>query len=520
MIRNYNRSSGGSDVDLSPIYSQLNTINNWILHADFDTNLSYSIESLSSEFNDFTNNFNNNLDSYLNTYLDSYLDISLSNFTNSITKNSYDISLLSNNTNILQTSFDNLYSSATNMVTSYYTASINSIITSIDSISALTQTLSSAVINISNEQNNHNSSITNLNSSVQYLMDNFITDVQPQLFHTKYTSTLFSEPYVCFYNPYSATLFVNNLRYNLSGQQAISMNCGAISSVNSVSFFMFQLYLTCNYEGHATFNSASIWDVNIKGNQLNSSYALDMEFKSCAFANAKFDSFTHINISECSFQNLELNNISRCGLFNNTNGFFRISANNLWQFLMTNSKIQNDIPQKTFVLNNCSIVSLSSLGTISSVNLNDIVYYTLNNNTISTCKIDCTNFDQNISANSVIGFAKNSIGLLSAKNIANNFESNTINTAILEYPMYELHPPHRIVGNSISVFYFEYYDYSYIDLFIGKIYNNTISTLYLPVENNYYQTINNGTYDLSIFSSISNYFTSHNNISVILPWFR
>ena len=67
-------------------------------------------------------------------------------------------------------------------------------------------------------------------------MDNFVTDVQPQLFRTSYNGTMFSENYVCFYNPYSATFFVNDLKYNLSGQQAISMNCAAISSVNSVSF--------------------------------------------------------------------------------------------------------------------------------------------------------------------------------------------------------------------------------------------------------------------------------------------
>lgn len=519
MIRNYNRGSGGSDVDLSPIYSQLNTINNWILHADFDTNLSYSIVSLSNEFNDFTNNFDTYLDSYLDTYLDSYLDISLSNLTNSITKNSYNISVLKDNTNNLQTSFNDLYANATNMVTSYYSADINSIKSSVDSIISLTQTLSSAVINISNEQNNHNSSITNLNSSVQYLMDNFNTDVQPQLFHTQYTDTIFSEPYVCFYNPYSATFFVNDLKYNLSGQQAISMNCAAISSVNSVSFYAFQLYLTCNYDGYATFNSAAIWDVDIKGNQLNSSYLLDLEFNSCSLGNANFNSLTHLNISECSFQKLELNDISRCELINNPNGFFRINANNIWQFIMTNAETHDNI-QKTFNLNDCSIVSLSNLGSISSVNINNCVYYTFNNNTISTCKIDCTNFDQNISAKSVIGFAKNSIQLLSAKNIANNFESNTINTAILEYPLYELHPPHRIVGNSISAFYFEYYDYYYLDLYLDKIYNNTIGSLYLPVENNYYQTINNGTYDLELFSSISNYFKSNNTISVIIPWFR
>lgn len=520
MIRNYNRSGGGSDVDLSPIYSQLNTINNWILHADFDTNLSQSLVNLSNEFHSYTNNFDTYLGSYLDTYLDNYIDSTLSNFTNSITKNSYDISLLSDNTNNLQTSFDNLYSSATNMVTSYYTASINSIKTSINSINALTRTLSSAVINISNEQNNHNSSITNLNSSVQYLMDNFNTDVQPQLIRTSYNETMFSESFVCFYNPFSATFFVNDLSYNLSAQQAINMNCFAISSVNTGDLQLFNLNLNCNNTGNATFNNASIFDVNVQGNQLNGNYLLDLEFKTFGFVNAKFNSMTHLNLSEGFFQNLELNDISRCELINNSKEFYNISANNIWQFIMTNTKIQDDTPQKTLNLNNVSIASLSSLGSVSSINLNNVGYYTLNNNTISTCKIECTNYDPEISANSVIGFAKNSIQLLSAKNIANNFESNTINTAILEYPLYELHPPHRIVGNSIDKFFFEYYDYSYLDIYMDKIFNNTINSLYLPVENNYYQTINNGTYDLSIFSSISNYFKSNNSINVIIPWFR
>lgn len=538
MIRNYNRSGGGSDVDLSPIYSQLNTINNWILHADFDTNLSQSLVNLS---NDYTN-FTNTIDTYLDNYMDDNLPERITNITNSITKNSYDINILNNATSSLETSFYSLSSLASNgfnqcysQINSIknYTSSMNE---SINSINLNTNnnytaiTLLSSVINDINtntsslfeNQNNHNSSITNLSSSVQFLMDNIYTNVQPQLFRTSYNETMFSESFVCFYNPFSATVMVNDLSYNsvVGPQQAISMNCMGISSANNVALNIFNLNLTCNHVGNATFNSANIYDVNIQGNRTNSNYLLDLEFKTCVIMNAKFNSMSHLNYSENTFLNLELNNINRCELINNLKEFNIINANNIWQFIMTNTKIQDNATQKTLNINNCSIVSLSSLGSISSVNINNCVYYTLNNNTISTCKIECTNYDPEISANTVVPFAKNSIQLLSAKNIANNFESNTINTAILEYPLYELHPPHKIIGNNINVFYFEYYDYSYLEMYMNKIYNNTISTLYLPVENNYYQTINNSTYDLSIFNSISNYFKSNNTINVILPWFK
>ena len=55
MIRNYQRSSSSSDVDLSPIYSSLQTINAFLFEIDLQTTLPKAVSSLSSDLNNLEN---------------------------------------------------------------------------------------------------------------------------------------------------------------------------------------------------------------------------------------------------------------------------------------------------------------------------------------------------------------------------------------------------------------------------------------------------------------------------------
>lgn len=566
MIRNYNKNSGSS-VDLSPIYSQLNTINNWILNADIDTRLSQSVVNLSNDFTNFTNT--------IDDYLDNYIDETLTNITNSITQNANNISVLNNeidsiksSTNILMQTmtfgFNSLYDEISDIkaYTSSIYDSINSITSDIDFINGNTFMLYTNQINYTNSINDsinsiientssnytritkiqddiyniktatfdlsavqlkHDSSITNLNSSVNYILSNLDTNPHFNLIETKYSKTIFSKSLVCFYNPIAnemPTLWVNDLIYNsvVQPDQYISFYGAAISSTNSISLNMYLFNLTAEH-GIATFNTANINTINVVGGKLHNSYGLDLVFNSGMLLNATFNSCEHIMISNAGYNNLEFKDINRCELYDNTKLFYTIKGDNIWQFQFTNSQTQQ-YTQKLISLNNCSIVSLSSIGSVSSIEINNCVFYTLDYCTANTVKITCTNTNSGISTKTVGAFWSNSIQLLSVKNIANNLEYNTISTCILEYPVYELAHPHMISANSIDAFYFEYYDYSYLDKYLNRVINNTIKSLYLPVECNYYQTINNSTYKISIFNSISEYFKSKNLVSYFLPWFR
>lgn len=567
MIRNFNK-NGDSNVDLTPIYSQLQSINNWIQNANINTSLSQSVVDLSNNFNNYTNS----------------MDETCSDITNSITKNIYDISVLNNATNSLDTKLDGLFSamfsalnsihsdtSAMNANTSSMYDSINNItnntsslydsINSItnntssmyDSINNITKNTSSMLNSINNLIENtsrnytritklddkidditsftfdmdilvdrHDSSITKLNSSVNYIMGVLNTNPQDDIIVTKYTKTMFSKSLVCYYNPIkelNPCLWCNDLTYNsvVAPDQYISFYGAAISSYNTYELDMYLLNVTADY-GTFTINSANINTLNIKGGKFHNSYGLDGVFNSGFMFNASFESFDHLLIQKYAYHNLNIKDVNRCELFDNTKLFYSINVDNVWMLQFTNSNTQN-YTQHNLNINNVSIVSLSNLGAISSVNINNVYTYLLRNCSVNTCKINCTNTESNISTNTQVGFYGNNISLLSANNIANNMESNTISTAILEYNGFS-HAPHKIIANSINALYIEYFDYSYLEHYQNKIYNNTIVSLYLPVECNYYQTISDGTYDYSIINSISQYFKSNNNISYIFPWFK
>lgn len=537
MIRNYNK-NGGSNVDLSPIYSQLNSINNWIQNADFDTRLSQSVVELSNDFTSFTNNIND----YIDDYMDENLPQSLSAITNSVTKNIYDISVLNDATNGLDTMVEALSSAM-------YTA-LNSIHNDTSVIQANTSSMLNSIYNlIENTSRNytrysslddkidditsftfdmnitvkrHDSSITKLNSSVSYLMGVVNTNPQDALIVSTYNKTMFSKSLVCYYNPIgelTPTLWVNDLIYNSipAPDQYISFYAAAISSYNSIELDMYLFNGTFDY-GTFTINSANINTINILGGKFHNTYGLDGVFNSGFMFNATFKSFDHLLIQKYAYHNLDLRDINRCELFDNTRLFYTINVDNLWMFQFTNSNTQN-FTQHNLNINNVSIVSLSNLGSISSVNINNVYTYLLRSCSVNTCKINCTNTDSNISTNTQAGFWSNNISLLSANNIANNVENNTISTAILEYNGFS-HAPHKIVANSISALYLQYYDYSMLEHYSNRIYDNTIVSLYLPIEANYYQTISDGTYDYSIINSVSQYFKSNNNISYIFPWFK
>lgn len=584
MIRNYNK-NGGSNVDLSPIYSQLNTINNWIQNADFDTRLSQSVVSLSNNFTNFTNT----IDNYIDNYMYENLSQTLSAITNSVTKNEYDISILSQNTTVLKTSIDNVYTgvfyalqqftsqideiktntssindsitqitqntdllkTAVSVLSTRVTQGFNVLMTSMNDITNNTSSMNDSITQITNDTNSLQSAIesvstkvtqgfnvlmtslnnitnnttsmqddiSNLNSSVSYILNNIDTNPQTRLIVSQYTKSLFTKNLPCLYNPYSATLWVNDLSYNslVQPDQYISFYGGAISSVNDISLNMRLFNVTADV-GTCTMNSATINTVSMIGGKQNNSYGLDVELNSGAIYNGTFRSFDHLLIQNYSYHNLDLRDINRCNLFDNTRLFYTINVDNVWMFQMSNSNTEN-YTQNTLDINNCSIVSLSSLGNISSVNINNCFTYILNNCNISTCKINCTNTVTGISTQTQIGVFGNNISLLSANNIANNVEFNTFSTAVLEYNQFK-HEPHKIANNSISALYFQYFDYSYFEMYMNKIHNNTILSLYLPVECNFYQTMNSGTYDYSIINSIAEYFRSNNTISYIFPWFK
>lgn len=594
MIRNYNK-NGGSDVDLSPIYSQLNSINNWIRNADFDTNLPQSVVSLSNDFTNFTTNIN----SYIGDYVDENLSQTLSAITNSVTKNIYDISVLNDATNSLDTKVDALFSAMfsalnsihsdtstinantssmydsinniTNNTSSMYDSinnitnntssmlnSINSITNNTssmyDSINSITNNTSSMINSIYNIIENtsrnytritklddkidditsftfdmdilvdrHDSSITKLNSSVSYLMNVINTNPQDNLIVSTYNKTMFSKSLVCYYNPnaeQNPTLWINDMgSYNSipAPDQYISFYGAAISSTNNISLNMYLLNVTAKY-GTFTINSGNIDTVSFHGGKLMNTYGLDGVFNSGIIYNGTFESFDHLLIQKYAYHNLDLRYINRLELFDNTKLFFNINVDNVWMFQFTNSNTQ-EYTQSNLNINNVSIVSLSNLGSISSVNINNVYTYILRNCNVNTCKINCTNTDSNISTNTQVGFYGNNISLLSANNIANNMESNTISTAVLEYNGFS-HAPHKIIANSINCLYLQYYDYSMLEHYSNRIYDNTIVSLYLPVEANYYQTISDGTYDYSIINSVLQYFKSNNNISYIFPWFK
>lgn len=153
MIRNFQNSSG-NNVDLSPIYSSLQTINNFLYQLEEQTTLNQAINSLNNKVADISNDL-----STLETEI-TWLDNKVDDISNDLSTLQTEFTWLDNKVNNVNSQFNNFSENVSN---------------EISSISTYCTRLSSVILNVNSRLNYFTGSVTNkfvsFSSSINELSD-------------------------------------------------------------------------------------------------------------------------------------------------------------------------------------------------------------------------------------------------------------------------------------------------------------------------------------------------------------
>lgn len=366
MIRNYQRTSSGTDVDLSPIYSSLQTINAFLFNLDVQTTLSRAVNSLSQEVGDLKTDFNS-------------LNSLISGLNNDITEINNDISNLNNDINYLNSQVSGLQTD------------ISEINNDINSLYIRYTSLNTDVVSLIINYNSLNSEISDLKIDYSF-MNNSITALNQKI------STIGLPPdQVTLTNYINEDVYLDYVRYSTNAFN-FKFATGSID-INCTSCLAFQFSNNIFYKANidiSSYNSSTFQKNKIKECTLNwygdfnNSLAIlqntmtDMKFRAWNSADGKYfqknsiyslkidnygdNSFTH---AECTYYNADVlgyNEFVSCNLKNITN--------------------ENQCVCDVCTINNLCINSVATIRDCSIAKMyirpENATLFSLNNNTIDT----------------------------------------------------------------------------------------------------------------------------------------
>ena len=362
MIRNYQRTSGDSNVDLSPIYSSLQTINAFLFNLDIETTLSRAVYSLSSEVTDLQTDFNS-------------LNSIISEITDDITGLSADINFLNSEVSSLRTDYNSLSNDVSSLYNRYTSLNkdVVSLITDYMALNSEISEITGDISGLSDDINSINQKISTLGLLPnQVTLSNYIND-RVYLEYDRYSTLQFNFKFAtgsvdinC--TSCSAFLFSNNRFYKAN------IN---IMDYNSTTFIKNQITeLSLNWYGDKNNSLAiqnnTITDCNfIAWPSADGKYWQNNSIYNLKITNYGNNSFTHAGDTYYNAHVFGYNEFVSCNLTNLTNEN---------QCVCDNCTINNAVLNSVATIRDCSIKKLN-------IRAENATLFSFSGNTIDTLVI-------------------------------------------------------------------------------------------------------------------------------------
>ena len=362
MIRNYQRTSGDSNVDLSPIYSSLQTINAFLFNLDIETTLSRAVYSLSSEVTDLQTDFNS-------------LNSIISEITDDITGLSADINYLNSEVSSLRTDYNSLSNDVSSLYNRY--TSLNR-----DVVSLITDymALNSEISEINGNISEINGDINTINQKISTL--GLLPD---QITLTNYIN----EDVYLTYVQYSTV--APNFKFATGN---VDLNITSVSAFNFSTNRFFKANIDISYYNSSTFQKNNIKECTLNWyGDFNNSLAIlqntitDMIFRAWVSADGKY--FQNNRIYNLKIDNYGNNSFTHAGdTYYNAHvfGYNEFVSCNLTNLTNENQCVCDDCTIKNAVLNSVATIRDCSIAKLN-IRPENATLFSFSGNTIDTLVI-------------------------------------------------------------------------------------------------------------------------------------